>query len=363
MKSKKLFRCPLCGSLLTQTRYYEIIGVWEERQKLEKNLREQLRNLRIERQKLMREKKEIKVQMEKQMKKAVKEALEKGKEKEKSRADRLAKMIERKTREIQDLNKKIKELQEQLKRGTTPQVEGLNLEKELVKQLKREFTEDKIEHHGKNGDILHYVNFRNKQVGMILYECKKTAKFHPAFIDQVKKAVGLRQATYGVLVTTAFKKDTAGFWVEKDILVVHPYGAIYIAKVLRSSIIEIHSLKISRVEMEKRSKELMEYIRGEDFKTTVKDTIYRTRNLYKMLAKEVESHTGIWRNRIMHYRTIHENVTRLELVTSNIVRGLPAKEALKHLKQNQLLPAPYLKSKKLDLLSIKTVAEPAIKSS
>lgn len=61
--------------------------------------------------------------------------------------------------------------------------------------------------------------------------------------------MALRQATYGVLVTAAFKKDTAGFWVEKEILVVHPYGAIYIAKVLRKSIIEIYSLKISRSEM------------------------------------------------------------------------------------------------------------------
>lgn len=59
----KKFRCPLCGSLLTHARYYEIIGVWEERQKLEKTLREQLQNLRDERKKLLLEKKKIKVQM------------------------------------------------------------------------------------------------------------------------------------------------------------------------------------------------------------------------------------------------------------------------------------------------------------
>jgi hypothetical protein len=316
--TSKKFHCPLCGSLLTQTRYYEIIGVWEERSRLEKTLKEQLLNLQREKQKLLLEKKTIKAQMEKQTKQAVKEALEKGKEKEKARADRLSKMIQGKTQDIQNLNRKIKELQEQLKRGTTPQVEGSNLEEELVKELKREFPEDKIEHHGKTGDIIHYVNFRNKQVGMILYECKKTTKFNSAFIDQAKKAIALRQATYGVLVTTAFKKDTAGFWVEKDILIVHPYGAIYIAKVLRSSIIEIHSLKISRMEMEKRSKELMEYIKGEDFKNGVEDSIYRTKALYEMLKKEIKSHQGIWHDRYIHYRTIHDNVNRLELVTANI---------------------------------------------
>jgi len=334
----KKFRCPLCGSLLTQTRYYEIIGVWEERQKLEKNLREQLQNLRNERQKLLREKKEMKVQMEKQMKKAVKEALEKGKVKEKARADRLSKMIQAKTQDIQNLNKKIKELQEQLKKGTTPQVEGLNLEEELVKELKKEFPEDKIENPGKIGDIIHRVNFNNKHVGVILYECKKTAKFNPAFIDQTKRAMAPRQATYGVLVTTASKKDTAGFWVEKDILIVHPYGAIYIAKLLRKSIIEIYSSKISRLEMEKRSKELMEYIKSEDFKNSVEDSIYRTKALYEMLTKEIETHKRIWHGRYIHYNTIHNNISRLELVTSNILKGVPPREAITHLKLKQLPP-------------------------
>lgn len=332
--TSKKFRCPLCGSLLTQTRYYEIIGVWEERQKLERTLREQLRNLRNEKQKLLREKKEFK----KQMKKAVKEAIEKGKAKEKARADRLSEMIQAKTQEIQNLNRKIKELQEQLKKGTTPQIEGLNLEEELVKQLRKEFPEDKIEHHGRTGDIIHCVNFENKQAGIILYECKKTAKFNPAFIDQAKRAMVSRQATFGVLVTTASKKGTAGFWVEKDILVVHPYRAIYIAKVLRKSIIEIYSLKTIPSEMERRSKELMEYIKSEDFKNNVADSIDRTRSLYEMLRKEIKSHKGIWQHRYKHYKKIHENISRLELVTSNILRGLPFKEAIAHLEPQELPP-------------------------
>jgi hypothetical protein len=338
MNDAKKFRCPLCGSFLTQTRYYEIIGVWEERQKLEKTLKEKLENLQNERQKLLREKKDIKISMQKKMKKAIKEALEKGKMKEKSRAERLSKMIQAKTQDIQKLNKKIKELQEQLKRGTTPQVEGFNFEEELVKELKKEFPEDKIEHHGKNGDIIHRVNFKNKTVGVIIYECKKTTDFNPNFIDQTKKAMVLRQATYGVLVTTASKKDTAGFWVEKDILIVHPYGAIYIAKFLRKSIIEIHSLKISGIEMEKRSKELMEYIKSEDFKNSVEDTIYRTRLLYEMLKKEIKNHQKNWHDRYIHYSTINNNINRVELVTSNILKGISWRDVIKNQKDQQLPP-------------------------
>jgi len=339
MKATKKFRCPLCGSLLTQDQYYKAIGVWEERTRLEKNLKEQLQNLQTEKQKLLLEKKTIKVQMEKQMKQAVKNALEKGREKEKARAEKLSKMIQGKTQEIQNLNGKIKELQEQLKKGTTPQVEGFNLEEELAKELKREFPEDRIEHHGKTGDILHQVFFKSKPIGMILYECKKTAKFNSAFIDQTKKAMAVRQAKYGVLVTTAFKKDTSGFWIEKDILIVHPFGAVYIAHVLRKSIIEIYSAQISQKEIERRSKELMTYIRSEDFKSAVEDSIYRTRNLYDMLLKERDGHLKIWRTRYDHYKTIYNNVSRVDACTSNIIiKGLSAKEALKHLILKQLPP-------------------------
>lgn len=339
MKARKKFQCPLCESQLSKARYYEIIGVWEERVRLEKTLKEQIQNLEKEKQKWLLDKKMLKTQMEKEKRQATKEAFEHGKKKEKARAERLSKMIQARTQELQNANKKIKELQEQLKKGTTPQVEGFNLEEELVKELKREFPDDRIEHHGKTGDILHQVFLKSKPIGKILYECKKTAKFNSIFIDQTKKAMLVRQAKYGVLVTTAFKKDTSGFWIEKDILIVHPFGAVYIAHVLRKSIIEIYSAQMDQRETERRSKELMIYIRSEDFKSAVEDSIYRTRNLYDLLLKERDGHLKLWRTRYDHYKTIYNNVNRVDACTSNIiVKGLSAKEALKHLILKQLPP-------------------------
>lgn len=330
----KTDKCPLCGSRIGRSKYYEIIGIWEERKRLEESLRQEKQDLQKE-----------KLKMEKEKKRIMKEAFEKGKVKEKARSERLSKMLQNRMGTIQEQNKKIKELQEQLKKGTTPQIEGLNLEEELVKELRNEFTDDKIEHHGKDGDIVHRVIFKNKQAGIILYECKKTSKFNSAFIDQTKKAMVSRQATYGVLVTTVFKRDTAGFYVEKDILIVHPYGAVYIAKVLRNSIIEIYSSKISQREIEKRSKEMMEYIKSDEFKNSVGDSIYRTRALYEMLKKEMRSHEGIWKDRYRHYKAIHDNVSLVELVTSNIRKGLPAKEAMVHLRLRELPPPVVAKEK------------------
>lgn len=77
---------------------------------------------------------------------------------------------------------------------------------------------------------------------------------------------------------------------------------------------------------------------GTIYLSSVVDSIYGTRSLYEMLIKERESHQKVWQNRYMHYRTIHDNVSRLELMTSNILKGLPTKEALASLKLKQLPP-------------------------
>lgn len=228
-----------------------------------------------------------------------------------------------------------------MKEGTTPQIEGLNLEHELVRQLEKEFPNDIIEHHGKSGDILHKIIFKSKEIGSILYECKKTSTFNKSYISQTKKAKSDRNATYGVLVTVATKKNTQGFYVENDIIVVHPYGTIYIAQVLRTSVIEMHSLKLSQKQIEGRAQYLMNFVKSETFKNSVENTIYRTRELAESLIKEYKAHRKTWRDRIIHYNAIYLNANRMEIATSNILKGIPMSKGLSKGEIKQL-PAPNI---------------------
>ena len=339
MGSLSIFRCPLCGSALARKRYYEIIGVWEERQKLENSLKQELSRLRQERARLREENKRVRTEMRAAMAKAVKHAAEKAKETEKRRAERLSTMIQGKTQQIQLLTRKVKDLQEQLKRGTTPQLEGLNYEVELVKDLRRNFSPpDRIEHHGKAGDILQMVVHKSKVLGSILFECKKTSRFSRSYVHQTKKAVASRNAKYGVLVTLASKRGTAGFWVDEDILVVHPFGAVHVADVLRRSIIENYFTHVSAQEANRRALKLMEYIKGDEFKNLIGDTIYRTRELYELLKKEVNTHRKTWKARYQHYLQVHNNSAQLKQSTTNILQGGRPVKLLKA--EPKLLPPP-----------------------
>ena len=426
------FKCPLCGSPLTKNNYYKIIGAWEEKSKLEKELKTKLASTEDAKKKLILEQQRIKKQLieervnlkkqfddkfekqragilkgaqeeakklakknidklnkekldlerkisegkknnkkqlieekakiqkqfeeqrlmifkkakenanrlakkdidklnkeklelerknKKEITMAKKEALEQGKTHEKKRTDRLSKMLNGNMEKLECANHIIKELKEQLKKGTTPQIEGLNLEEELVKELRSKFPEDRIERHGHGGDIHHYIAYKKEEIGFIIYECKKTKKFQKNYVHQIKNDVVKKNASYGVLITSAPEKNKAGFWVKDGILIVHPWGTIYIAEVLRKWIISLYSLNLDKRELNECAKKLLEYIKGDKFKNCVEDTIDRTRQLNGMLNKEVVTHRNIWEKRNKHYSCIFENSQSIEQDSNAIIQN------------------------------------------
>src|SRR6267143_823008 len=119
------FRCPLCNSMISEKIFNKATGILKAQKKLEQELREE-----------------------------AKSAIEKGKASERRRADRLAGMLEAKSEKIRTLIKTMGELKDQLRKGTTPQMEGLNLEEDLARELRGRFRGDKVQRFGKKGDIL-----------------------------------------------------------------------------------------------------------------------------------------------------------------------------------------------------------------
>ncbi len=328
--------CPLCGSPLKSEKYLQIVGVWEERKRLEVSLQREMNRIQEQRAALDKERKEMRLAL----KRAAKEAAAKATAKERRRADRLSDLIQGKSQQIQFLSRKVKDLQEQLKRGTTPQIEGLNFERELVSDLKKNFPNDEVEHHGKSGDILVRVLHKAKQVGSILIECKLTSSFSTSYVVQTKRAVAERNASYGILVTLASKKGTAGIWVDKDVIVVHPFGAVHVVGILRQSILDIAASRVSTQEANRRASMLMDYVKSNDFRNLVGDTIFRTLELYGLLKKELNSHKKVWKKRFDHYSRIYGNASGIKARTAAIVQGSSGKKELKF--DQKLLPLPSM---------------------
>ena len=328
------------------------IGSEKEKAKTErlKSILEKLRQERIEaeaklKQKYQQDQEKLKKKLEKQRQAELRqkhlEGIRAGIEKQRARTEKVANMAEKYRKARDEAIERAKQLEEMIKKGTTPQIEGLDFERELARQLNTRFSEDEIKPTGRKGDIIQTVKAENKKVGIIIYECKKTKEFQNKFVEQIRRDKARVIADYGVIVTWATKEDRQGFWVEGDIIIVHPHGVLDIATFLRETLVQMYTLKISKSEFETKGKALLEFMQSEEFRTRIQDSIDKSRDAYEVLKKEVKTHVNTWKKRFKIYEDIHRNTGAIQ----NTVRYV-----LLHGK----IPKKLLEAKEVPALPIST---------
>lgn len=192
MKTK--FNCPLCGKPLSEREYLSVTGRWEHLHELETKFKRQLKT-----------------------------AVDNARRDERTK---VSNQVLVKSRQIVHLRGQIARLKAQSEKGLTPQLAGLLYEKELQKALADKFPQDEVVHTGKGGDVLQHVRLNGRRVGTIVYECKDVSKLQRGHVDQARRAKVQRGAEYAVVVTAAKVANSFGFWVERDVLLIHPAGVV-----------------------------------------------------------------------------------------------------------------------------------------
>jgi len=385
------FKCPLCKQSVSEELYQKITGIWKERKVAEKQFKEKQRQLlkqekeikqrwieekrkfKTEQEqkiaekikKVQEEKLKMKEQFDKKILAAVKAAEVKAKHKNyqelKLRMNELAKKqvaiaTSKKEAEIKRVNhtleaakkqmstlqinsqrqlqinqkqqQKISDLEKQLKDKTTPQLEGLLYEDQLLEALKKEFPEDKFEHTGKGGDIIQAIILDNKPVGTIVFECKRVGQWQMAHAEQAANAKIQRKADYALLVTNASKKGGEGFFVEKGVIVVHPGGVLAITRILREQILTIAQMKLTQAQREEAIEKVFEYLQGAEFKNSIDIVIRKTIEMYEDLKKECQDHVKVWKKRYETLKIVHSNSAGVKVKTTALIAGkaIQAKE-------------------------------------
>lgn len=305
MPRTKTYRCPVCKKPLTQKEYEKALGILGERER-------HLQHQKVELQKRLRE---AKVKQKK--------AREEGVKAERSRTQRL---LAGKEKQIQTLKERIK----QIRKGSTPQTEGLEFEEKLTARLRREFPTDQVEHKGKGGDVLHRVRFARKVAGIIVYECKRTPRIQTQHVRQARQARQSRDADFAVLVTTGTKRGFSGFAQMGGVFVVSPLGAVPLAALLRDHIIEMMRARIAKEKRALIADRLVQYITSPHFRNPIEEVIQIASELQDMIKEEAKQHFKIWKRRWEHYQTIQWDSSHVQ----NNVR------LVLHEKQPQPLTAP-----------------------
>lgn len=312
------FTCPLCGSILARDKWVRITGQWSEFEK-ERN----------ENKKLLEKSKKDKEELEKKFKqdllktsKLAEEAgVAKGVKKEKGERERMSKMLQNQAKAILTSNKKIQELEKQLKEGKTPQTAGFDYEKEVFRMLSEKFPSDAIKRTGKEGDVIQSVVDGDSEIGLILYECKKTETFTNSFIVEIKRHQETARADFAVIVTHALKNGKSKFFIEDNVLVIDPLGLLDLALLLRSSVVDMNKLKLTKEDVKAKGIQIMQYMQSGDFRNNMVDTIEKSRKAYGLLMNEVKDHQKAWSERIKIYASIHDNVQSVRKSIGEIVTG------------------------------------------
>lgn len=312
------FNCPLCGSLLVRDKWIKITGQWSEYEKERDENKKLLEKYKKEKEE---QEKKHKLDLAKAAKLAEASGIEKGIKKEKGERERMSKMLQNQAKAIIASNKKIQELEKQLKEGKTPQTAGFDYEKEVIKILSENFPEDTLKPTGKEGDVIQYVTFNKNEIGSILYECKKTEKFNNSFIKEVIKHQEIARAEFAVIVTHALKEGKSKFFIEENIIIIDPLGLLDVATLLRNSLVEMHKLKLTKEEVNKKGVQILRYMQSGEFRNNMLDTIDKSRKAYELLVVEVKDHQKVWTERIKLYCSIHENIQSVRKSIGEIVTG------------------------------------------
>lgn len=308
-------RCPVCKTPLTQHAYERALGILGAR---EQHMHEQAAKLQDKIQQARREAREAKAA---------------GVATERARTQRL---LQGKDAQIHKLNERLR----QLKKGSTPQTEGLEFEETLVARLRREFRDDHIQHEGKAGDVLQEVRFGGRSVGLIVYECKRTNSIPDDHVEQAARARASRRADFAVLVTTGKRRGFTGLAEIRGVLVVSPLGVVALASLLREQLKTLHRAQLSQSERQRAAQRLVGFIGSPDFRNPIESVIRSTEELGKMVLEEAKQHGKTWHLRWEKYQRMNWDT---RFVQKNVQLVLQGKNAEPHSVPKLaalMLPAP-----------------------
>jgi hypothetical protein len=396
------YSCPLCGRPVSASLYHRITGIWKERQKLLKRMRNreakrsaQLRTQRdrlhkemvaFERQKAdivrqavdrrttrlgsqIRHLRTKEVQARRATRERIRRAVALADKKAKRGADTRFRSLKRQFRssirdqmrkerelgsqqtqrkyerlrrtfhstlvqmkgkntQLQQQAGQIRELERQLQRETTPQIEGLLYESNLIRELKQRFPEDRFQHTGKGGDVIQEVMRKGERAGTIVYECKRVKHYSASHVRQAADAKKKRKADFAILVTNAMKKGVYGFFIERGVIGIHATGVVSLAGVLRNQLIQISEMKLGQSQRDRAVKLTLEYLEGPEFANSMEMIIQESTTLYNNLMDEVRKHIATWRKRYDSYRKVYEEAFTVRSTAKAMLRGQPEPKKL-----------------------------------
>lgn len=194
------------------------------------------------------------------------------------------------------LRARIDQLQRQLDTRSSHD-RGSDHEQDVLAALRSAFPTDRVERHGKRGDILHTILTGDQEIGRILYECKNAGVWQNAWLSKLKQDGRKRGTPYLVLVTRRLPAKARAFCVRDGIAVCEPEHVDAVATVVRQWVVSAHRAEAVATNMPDKARRLYEYLAGDEFRASFGDILDCANQLDAQDLAERSQHERNWGTR------------------------------------------------------------------
>ena len=285
-------------------------------------------------ERLKREKDEVQEQAKLSAQKDLSKQLQSEREKIKRQAEEAT---EFKLKELQKQLEDQKKLTDDMKRKQdqgSMQLQGEVMELAIEQWLANQFpmdTIDEIKKGAKGADCLQTVNTREQlNCGTIYYESKRTKKFEPKWIEKFKNDIRDKGATIGVLVTEAMPLDMDRMGLKEGVWICTYNEFKGLCAVLRQSIINWASVKISQENKGDKMSLLYDFLTSNEFRLQMEGIVEGFTQMQLDLVKEKNAMAGIWKQREKQIEKVVENSIGMHAsirgIAGNAIQSIPALE-------------------------------------
>lgn len=220
--------------------------------------------------------------------------------------------VKEKEKKIEEMTEQIIELKRKAEQGSQ-QTQGEILELELEGVLNSNFRYDSIKPVPKGikgADVLQEViNPSGQYCGTILWESKRTKSWSNKWIEKLKDDQREAKADIAVLVSIVLPKGCSNFSSLNGVWVISFELVIALATVLRTSLLQLSSIKLSSVGKNEKMEFLYSYLSGPEFSQRVEGIIETFKDMKNGLDQEKRAINKIWAKRDKQIERVINNTS------------------------------------------------------
>ena len=298
-------------------------AVAEEKLASEKRIREQFEAENKESQKELEKAKEDKKLL---LERLEKEEKEKGEREEKIKLQAQkeamdASRFEKKEYEkkIEDMQKALEDAQRKSKQGSQ-QLQGEVLELELEERLRKAFPNDEflpVPKGVEGADIWQKIKYKEKIVGSILWETKRTKSWSNSWVTKLKDDMGKVAASEAIIVSQALPDEVTNFDRKDGVWITFYEHAISLARMIRFLITSVASIKSSTSQTDEEWGQIRDYMLSDSFKHRMQAHFDGVKALRENLDSEK-------RNTVLRWKRQEVLIEKLDSNTLNFYGELKA---------------------------------------